>query len=184
MSLKETITCCSFPRTLGLVCSISRYLVVCHSHRFIGQEKKLGRCIMRIFLATAGLIAFLSFIYKDSNYNFLNCMGKEENFIFNPKDQLGFGTWRAQYRFRMLYRHPFRVSNWMTALLFVAAVPILYYKIYAFRKKQDRSVEGIFCLLIFQIVHNSLIQGFLKHNRKIGSLKTGCPQNKTSLAGF
>ena len=58
--------------------SISRYLVVCHSHRFIGQEKNLGRCIMRIFLAIAGLIGFFSFIMGSINTVLLTDVGESD----------------------------------------------------------------------------------------------------------
>ena len=118
--------------------------MVCHSTRFVGLEKPLGKSMIRTLLTIACLIGVASFVYRDANLNFLNCMGREEIFIYNPNDELGFGTWRAYYRFRMLYRHPFRVSNWITALLFVAAVPFFYFKIYAFRKKQNGTVVGSF----------------------------------------
>ena len=116
-------------------------MIVCYSSKMVGYEKRLGDFFNRLLFSFAAIIGASTFFYKEKMFNYLNCMGKDENFMFNLRDP--FETSSTYFRFRLNYWHPFRVANTLTVLLFIVTIPVFYYKIYVFRKEQNASVPGI-----------------------------------------
>ena len=115
-----------------------RYLMVCHSSAIIGREKKVGTTVLDLLILISVGIAIESFYYSDSILIFLLCMGKEERFYLEISGQKpGTGTFT-----RLQISNPFRLSFLIAGFLYVFVVPILYYKIFKFRKKRDNSVQG------------------------------------------
>ena len=82
----------------------------------------------------------LSLIYRESTFNFLFCMGKMEMFYFDLK--LPFSPPIGGAGIKLPFFNPFRLSVNMVGYTFIFVVPLLYYKIFKFRKKQDNSVQG------------------------------------------
>ena len=83
----------------------------------------------------------LSLIYRESTINFLFCMGKMEIFYFDFK--LPFSPPIGGAGIKLPFFNPFRLSVNMVGFTFIFVVPVLYYKIFKFRQKQDNSVQGM-----------------------------------------
>ena len=86
------------------------------------------------------MIGAMSVVFRDNTLKFLLCRGKEERFEFDFKDiDHGFGG-GASLNLGIL--HPFRFLLNIALFSFVMIVPMLYYKIFNFRKEHDTSVQG------------------------------------------
>ena len=83
----------------------------------------------------------LSLIYRESTFNFLSCMGKMEMFYFDFRHP--FSTPIGGTGIKLPFFNPFRLSVNMVGYTFIFVVPLLYYKIFKFRQKQDNSVQGM-----------------------------------------
>ena len=118
-----------------------RYFVVCHSTAFNGKERKLGRQVRDLVIYISAVIGISSIFYSEHINIFLLCMGKQERFIFDmssfDKQSLGGPD------INLGFVHPFRFTSIVAGYLFIFAVPVFYYKIYTFRKQQEKSVKGI-----------------------------------------
>ena len=124
-----------------LISYLHRYLVVCNASSVVGREKKIGHHILKLVVYFSIGIGVASFAYSDSIRIFLMCMGKEERFKFNMENIIekrlgGVGI-------QLEFFHPFRLSFNIAIFSFAFVVPILYYRIFKFRKKQDSKVQGI-----------------------------------------
>ena len=80
-----------------------------------------------------------SIFYSDSIIIFHQCMGKEERFHL---DILGRILPRG-ILIRLEFFNPFRLCFNTAGVLFIFVVPILYFHIFKFRKRQDNSIQGI-----------------------------------------
>ena len=124
-----------------LMFSYHRYLVVCNAKGIMGREKQIGNQILKISLCTPLGIGMLSSIYRENTFYFLFCMGKMEIFYLDLKHP--FSPLIGGAAIKLPFFNPFRLSANMVSFAFVFVVPLLYYKIFKFRQKQDNSVKGI-----------------------------------------
>ena len=121
--------------------SFHRYLVVCKAKEIIGREKQIGNQILKISIFISLWIGLMSLIYRDTHFAFLFCMGKAEMFYINlhhPFSPLIGGT-----AIKLPFLNPFRMIANMVGYTFIFVVPLLYFKIFKFRQKQDNSVQGM-----------------------------------------
>ena len=114
---------------------------MCFGTNLIGREVLIGKIILGWLSISSGLIGVSSFIYKDSLLVYLFCMGQEEVFRYKLPNMLecvksGLGA-------RLNFFNPYRLGFNFAIFLFILVVPILYYKIFQFRRNQDASIRGI-----------------------------------------
>ena len=107
----------------------------------IGREKHIGNQILKISLYTSLGIGMLSLIYRESTLNFLFCIGKMEMFYFDLKHP--FSPPIGGTQIKLPFFNLFRLSINLVGSTFIFVVPVLYYKIFKFRQKQDDSVKGM-----------------------------------------
>ena len=113
--------------------------MVCHSLEMVGKEKIVGMSIWNFLILISVGFGVASLFYSDSTFIFLLCMGKEERFYLEISGkQPGVGT-----EIRLEIFNPFRLAINIVGALFIFVVPILYYRIFKFRKKQDISIKGV-----------------------------------------
>ena len=106
----------------------------------IGREKNVGQRIRDFAVYFSLGIGLASFVYSDSLYIFLICMGKEERSKFDLEN---FGQPPlGGVEIKLNFFNPFRLSVNIAAFSFIFVVPIFYYKIFKFRRMQDASVQG------------------------------------------
>ena len=67
-------------------------------------------------------------------------MGKEERFKYNFENLLEKYVGGAEIH--ASFFHPWRLSFNVAHFTFIFVVPIMYYKIYKFRKLQDTTIQG------------------------------------------
>ena len=113
--------------------------MVCHSQAIAGKEKNIGISARDYLIMTSLGFAVASIFYSDSINIFLFCMGKEERFHL---DILGKPA-KSGVLIRLDFFSPFRLCINIAGALFIFVVPLLYYQIFKFRKKQDNSIQGI-----------------------------------------
>ena len=68
-------------------------------------------------------------------------MGKMERFYFDLKHP--FSPPIGGTGIKLPFLNPFRMIANMVGYTFIFVVPLLYFKIFKFRQKQDNSVQGI-----------------------------------------
>ena len=115
--------------------------MVCHATAMIGRENYLGSQIQKLSVCTSLGIGLASFFFRENTFSFLYCMGKMEWFIFDLKKP--FQPFAGGYGIKLPFFNPFRLSVNAVGFAFIFVVPILYYKIFKFRKKQDTSTKGV-----------------------------------------
>ena len=98
-----------------------------------------GEGVICVFLCNS--IGLVSILYRDSNHLFLLCMGREEVFKHNLADFTKEFVGGASLKMGII--HPYRLLVNILSLSFIVLVPIIYYKIFTFRKIQDISVSGM-----------------------------------------
>ena len=118
-----------------------RYLKVCHSGTIVGQNEIVGFQIRDLVIIFSIVIGLASVLYSENILIFQLCMGKEERFRFNmttfePLSQDG-------PEINLKWFHPYRGMTIMANILFAFLIPILYFKIYQFRRRQSKSIRGI-----------------------------------------
>ena len=94
-----------------------------------------------MFILTLVSIVIVSILYRNNTHIYLLCMGREEAFKHDLGDftkEVGGGV-----SMKMELLHPFRILLNISTLSFIVLVPVLYYKIFTFRKFQDSSVQGL-----------------------------------------
>jgi hypothetical protein len=106
----------------------------------MGKEKHIGNQILKISLSTSLGIGMVSLIYRESTFYYLFCMGKMEMFYFDLKQP--FSPPIGGTAIKLPFFNPFRISVNTVYYTFIFVVPLLYYKIFKFRQKQDNSVQG------------------------------------------
>ena len=89
-------------------------------------------------------MGLISGIYKENSLMFLLCMGKEERFRFDFKETIR--PFPKGASMNLEYMHPYRVLLNSAIFSFNIIVPVLYYKIFNFRKAHDNSLTGNFSL--------------------------------------
>ena len=85
-------------------------------------------------------VGILSFYYRNNTHIFLLCMGREEWFAYdlnNMSHKLVGAT-----GLNLEHTHPWRILMCVALLGFNILVPMLYYKIFKFRKEQNISITG------------------------------------------
>ena len=107
----------------------------------LGRENNIGRQIMKLSLLTSLGIGLTSLIYRENIKMFLFCMGKMEWLVFDLQNP--FLPFVGGAGITLKFFNPFRLSVNTVAFAFIIVVPILYYKIFKFRQKQDNSIEGM-----------------------------------------
>ena len=107
----------------------------------MGKEKQFGNHILKLSLYTSLGIGLLSLKYRENTSYFLFCMGKMELFYFDLKHI--FSPTLGGAGIKLPFFNPFRLSVNMVGFTFIFVVPVLYYKIFKFRQKQDNSVQGM-----------------------------------------
>ena len=118
-----------------------RYLVVCQAATMVGREKDFGHQIVCLSVCTSLGIGLTSLIYRENMRMFLECMGKSEWFILDLQNP--FLTIVGGSAIKLNFFNPFRLSVNTVVFAFFVVVPILYYKIFRFRQKQDTSIAGM-----------------------------------------
>ena len=114
--------------------------MVCHAEAMVGKEKIIGRQIVIIPTSTSIGFGFTACILGESTRTFLSCMGKMELFIFDLSNP--FLPFLGGDILKLPKLNLFRLSIYFVGYAFIVIVPILYYKIFMFRKKQDMSITG------------------------------------------
>ena len=113
---------------------------MCNSRALIGREKRLGGLLLKFSSFTSVGIGILSSIYKDYNFGYLFCMGTLESFYINFEHP--FATPVGGAAIKLSFFNPYRLTANLVSFAFIFVVPILYFKIFQFRKKQDTSISG------------------------------------------
>ena len=124
-----------------------RYLMVCHSQAIAGREKIIGNKARDFLIMTSLGFGVASIFYSDSITIFHFCMGKEERLhldILGQPAKSGVLSKQKALMIRLDFFNPFRLSFNIAVFLFIFVVPLLYYQIFKFRKKQDNSIQGIY----------------------------------------
>ena len=112
--------------------------MVCHSSAIAGREKNVGKTVQDLLILLSVGIGIDSIFYSDSILIFLHCMGKEERFYLEILGQKpGTGTF-----IRLEILSPFRLICISAVFSSQFVVPIFYCKIFKFRKKQDKGIQG------------------------------------------
>ena len=114
--------------------------MVCHARSMIGVEKKIGAKILKYSACLAMGMGLATVLYKDSMRMYLDCMGKNERFIFDMGNM--FVPTVGGAGIRLGFFNPFRLSVNFVMYAFVFLVPCLYFRIFQFRQTQDRKVTG------------------------------------------
>ena len=119
---------------------IVRYLMVCHATFMINNEKRIGSCILKCVACTSMWLGLACIYHRDHMRMFLECMGRSEWFIMNLKNP--FLPFDRGEGIALEFFNPFRLSINIIAFSFIIVVPVLYYKIFQFRAKQDSRIQG------------------------------------------
>ena len=101
----------------------------------------IGKRIIKLISSFSLGMGLMSIVYRDNNLIFLLCMGREEWFKFDLENL--FTQFVGGTSLNMENAHPFRVLLNTATFSFVFVVPVLYYKIFHFRKVQDSGIQGI-----------------------------------------
>ena len=120
--------------------------MVCHSQAIAGREKIIGNKVRDFLIMTSLGFGVASIFYSDSITIFHLCMGKEERNHLDISGQpakSGLLSKQKALNMRLDFFNPFRLCANISMTLFIFVVPLLYYQIFKFRKKQDNSVQGI-----------------------------------------
>ena len=115
-----------------------RYLMVCHSRAIAGEEKNIGNKARDFLIMISLGFGVAPIFYSDSIRVFHLCMGKEERFLLDIPGHSA----KSGVQFRLDFFNPFRLCINIAGALFIFVVPMLYYQIFKFRKKQDNSIQG------------------------------------------
>ena len=86
-------------------------------------------------------LGLLSILHRDSMRMYLDCMGKNELFIFDLEHVFLPSVGGAGIKLKLFA--PFRLTVNIISFAFILIVPCFYWKIFKFRKIQDSSVSGI-----------------------------------------
>ena len=121
---------------VGIV--IYRYIYVCKSSwiptacKRRNLEVALSTSILTITLG----LTFGSWVYQNKYTKFLNCMGKQ-NILFQSEQKI------TGLAFNLPIYHPFHALTIIAFFLFSVLVPVGYFLIYWFRKKDNYHVSGL-----------------------------------------
>jgi hypothetical protein len=127
-----------FNRLLPVGIVFYRYVYVCRVSwvQTAAQRKSLNILISGFIFIVSFALTFTSFIYREKNFYYLACIGKEEYFHSQNKSSLRL-VWLLP-----LY-HPFHLLSILAFFSYAFMVPIGYFCIYRFRRHQDSSVKGL-----------------------------------------
>ena len=116
--------------------------MVCSASAICGKERKLGHEILKFAIYLSLGIGFASLLYRETNILFLICKGKEEMFRFDLKNFTQHKLSVSGSTAKLSFFHPFRLCVNILSLAFILVVPIIYYKIFKYRKRQDTNIKG------------------------------------------
>ena len=116
--------------------------MVCHATSMLGREKYLGNQTIKFSVLLSMGIGLASLIFGENAVIFLLCMGKSE--LMNFSLQNPFLPLEGGSGIKLNFFNPFRLSVNTVGYAFMVVVPVLYFKIFKFRMKQDTSVAGRF----------------------------------------
>ena len=106
----------------------------------VGVEKMIVLKILKCSLCTSVGIGLATVYHRETTRMYLDCMGRSEWFLFDLENPFLPFIGGSGINVKLL--HPFRLSVNSVAFAFVLVVPVLYYKIFQFRKKQDMNIRG------------------------------------------
>ena len=115
-------------------------MVVCRAATMVGVEKMIGIKILKCSVCTSLGIGLATVYQRETTTMYLDCMGRSEWFMFDLQNP--FLPFIGGSGINVKLFHPFRLSVNSVAFAFVLVVPVLYYKIFQFRKKQDINIRG------------------------------------------
>ena len=121
---------------VGIV--IYRYIYVCKSSWVPDADKRsnLEVALSTSILAITLGLTFGSWVYQDKYIHFLNCMRKQ-NILFQSEQEM------TGLAFNLPIYHPFHALTTIAFFIFSVLVPVGYFLIYRFRKKDNYHVSGL-----------------------------------------
>ena len=156
---------------LKLIHIACRYLVVCHVGPMMGRENQIGNIILNMLVSTSVVMGLGSLLQPGHTHVFLLCMGRQEHFIMDLENI--FQPFIRGIETTLPIYHPFRLGLHLSVFSFILIVPLLYFKIFMFRRTQDTSVKGKKQAPIFGSIF-PLLQGFLRKTEELERRKTLC----------
>ena len=120
--------------------SENRYLMVCHARAMLGREKEIANQILRVSIMTPCAMSFLSLLHREHTFQVLFCMGRMEQFYYHLR--FPFSNQIGGAGITLKFFHPFRISVNVFTFSFFIVVPVLYSRIFKFRKSQDELISG------------------------------------------
>ena len=118
-----------------------RFLCVCHASMVFGHEGRLGKKFAMISLLFSAAVGLCSAFYRENALIYLLCMGREEQFKFDISSNF-FHELPNGFTLNLDGTHPLAMV-YISAFSFIFITPVVYFKIFRFRKSQDGSVQGI-----------------------------------------
>ena len=98
------------------------------------QRKNFNFFISAVICLLSCSLTFFSFLYREQNFYFLDCIGRAEYFHSQNQSSLRL-VWLLP-----LY-HPFHLLSILAFFSYVFLVPLAYFRIYRYRKQQDSKVS-------------------------------------------
>ena len=121
---------------VGIV--IYRYIYVCRSSWIptADQRRNFEVVLTSSILALTLGLTFGSWVYQEKYIHYLNCVRKENIILQSEQERTGIA-------FDLPIFHPFRALSILSFFLYSVLVPVGYFLIYRFRKKDDYHVSGL-----------------------------------------
>ena len=116
--------------------------LVCHGPRLLGKEARVGGAVTALALLLPVIISLATLVVRDYSRLFFLCLGSEEQFFYDLTDF----TVRPERGlfFKLPIIHPFRIAYNITGWILPCLLPpVLYYKIFKFRKRHDHNLRGL-----------------------------------------
>jgi hypothetical protein len=125
-----------FNRLLPVGIALYRYVYVCRVSWVVtaAQRKNFNFFISAVICLLSCSLTFFSFLYREQNFVFLDCIGKAEYFHSQNKSSV------RLFWLLPLY-HPFHLLSIIAFFSYTFVVPLAYFRIYRFRKQQDSKVS-------------------------------------------
>ena len=116
------------------------YLVVCHVGPMMGRENQIGNLIWNLLVTTSVVMGLGSLLQPGHTHVFLLCMGRQEHFIMDLENI--FQPFIRGIETKLPIYYPLRLGLHLSVFSFIRIVPLLYFKIFMFRRSQDTSIKG------------------------------------------
>ena len=121
---------------VGIV--IFRYIYVCRSSwvNTANQRRIFHLTLSITMLMLVALLTLGSWMYNDKYLHYLTCIGEQDTFLHSNEQVDGFAWLLPIY-------HPFHFISILAFFLYSVMVPLGYFLIYLFRKKDNYEVSGL-----------------------------------------